>query len=137
MSDELIFIDSNVWLYSLFISPDDDDKQRQAAEIIDPCEPLISYQVIQEVLANVIRKLKPSQQKLHEILQGLLEDCTIIPITTELIQQALTLMDRYQVSFWDSLIISTALAGRATILYSEDMHDGLVIENQLTIKNPF
>lgn len=137
MSADVFFIDSNVWLYSMFISPDDEEKQRQAAEIIDACDPLISYQVIQEVLANVVRKHKPAKQELQRILQGFVADCTIISITPPLIEQAIELMDRYHVSYWDSLIISTALAGQATILYSEDMHDGLVVDQRLTIKNPF
>ncbi len=39
--------------------------------------------------------------------------------------------------FYDSLIVATALESECTILYSEDMQDGLLIENQLKIVNPF
>lgn len=92
--------------------------------------------MIQEVCANLIKKEKADLQKLRTILQGF-KDYTIIPISLDLVRQALDLIERNQVSYWDSLIISTALAGNATILYSEDMHDGLVIENRLTIRNPF
>lgn len=39
--------------------------------------------------------------------------------------------------FYDSLIVASALESECTILYSEDMQPGLVIENQLKIVNPF
>jgi predicted nucleic acid-binding protein len=38
---------------------------------------------------------------------------------------------------YDNLIVASALKSESTILYSEDMQDGLVIENQLKIVNPF
>jgi predicted nucleic acid-binding protein len=47
------------------------------------------------------------------------------------------LRETWQFSFWDSLIVSSALAGGAEILYSEDMSDGLSVENRLRISNPF
>lgn len=40
-------------------------------------------------------------------------------------------------SFWDSLIVASAILGEASILYSEDMQVGLIIENALQIVNPF
>jgi predicted nucleic acid-binding protein len=47
------------------------------------------------------------------------------------------LRDRYLISFWDSLIVASAVLGDATILYSEDMQDGLIINNSLQVINPF
>jgi predicted nucleic acid-binding protein len=44
---------------------------------------------------------------------------------------------KYSLSFWDSLIVASALAANAEILYSEDMQNGLLIENKLRIINPF
>jgi hypothetical protein len=43
----------------------------------------------------------------------------------------------YNLSFWDSLIIASALSGGGNTLYSEDMQNGLIISQQLTIINPF
>ncbi len=40
-------------------------------------------------------------------------------------------------SFWDSLIVSSALSGGCKVLYSEDMQHKLVINQRLTILNPF
>jgi predicted nucleic acid-binding protein len=54
----------------------------------------------------------------------------------ELLSQ-LTVMERYRFSFYDSLIIATALEASCTTLYSEDMQHGQLIENKLLIINPF
>jgi predicted nucleic acid-binding protein len=51
--------------------------------------------------------------------------------------QASQLRDRHSFSYWDSLIVASALAEGATVVYSEDMHSGLTVENQLQIINPF
>ena len=47
------------------------------------------------------------------------------------------LREAYSLSYWDSLIVATALEAGAAILYSEDMQDGLWINAQLQIINPF
>ncbi len=47
------------------------------------------------------------------------------------------LRSRYPFSFWDGLIVASALSADAEVLYSEDMQNGLLIENSLKIVNPF
>jgi predicted nucleic acid-binding protein len=49
----------------------------------------------------------------------------------------LNLAERYQYSYFDSLILASALEAGCQILYSEDLQDGQRIENQLMIVNPF
>jgi predicted nucleic acid-binding protein len=44
---------------------------------------------------------------------------------------------RYAVSFWDSLVIASALEAQASVLYSEDLQHEQVIEDRLKIINPF
>ena len=57
-------------------------------------------------------------------------------IDTAMILKAIETMRRYRLSFWDSLIIQSALHGGATILYTEDLQHGQVIET-LAVENPF
>ena len=47
------------------------------------------------------------------------------------------LREALSLSFWDSLILSSALLGGAEVLYTEDMADGMVVESRLKIVNPF
>src|SRR5690606_24555227 len=49
------------------------------------------------------------------------------------IERACQIADKYQYSFYDSLIIAVALSCNCKTLYSEDMQDGQVIENSLTM----
>jgi predicted nucleic acid-binding protein len=58
-------------------------------------------------------------------------------ITPKTIQSALNIVDQYGFSYYDSLIISSALESKSTILYSEDMSDGQVIDKKLRVVNPF
>jgi predicted nucleic acid-binding protein len=53
------------------------------------------------------------------------------------LRTASVLREQYAFSFWDSLIVSSALQADAVILYSEDMQDGLVVENRVRIIDPF
>ena len=45
--------------------------------------------------------------------------------------------ERYKFSFYDSVIVASALHARCKILYSEDLQHGQVIEKQLRVTNPF
>ncbi|WP_313889994.1 MULTISPECIES: PIN domain-containing protein [Nostoc] len=71
------------------------------------------------------------------MIQSLYRGCTVIEFNLTIFESASDIRSRYNFSFWDSLIISCALFARASILYSEDMQDGLVVAGQLEIVNPF
>jgi predicted nucleic acid-binding protein len=55
----------------------------------------------------------------------------------ETLMTASELRQRYSVSFWDSLVISSALQANVPVLYSEDLQHEQVIEDRLKIINPF
>ena len=61
----------------------------------------------------------------------------MIEIDYQIIVIASELRISYNLSFWDSLIVASALSCGADTLYSEDMQDGLIVSEQLTIINPF
>ena len=49
---------------------------------------------------------------------------------------ALRIARKYRYHIYDSLVIAAALEASCDVLYTEDMHDGQVIDG-LTIRNPF
>ena len=51
--------------------------------------------------------------------------------------KAIELKDKYNLQYYDALIIATALENHCNIIFSEDMQHNQIIENQLTIINPF
>lgn len=64
-----------------------------------------------------------------------ISEVTIISIVT--IRLAHKLKLKYYFSYWDSLVLATALQNHCDIIYSEDMQHQQIIDNKLTIVNPF
>ncbi|MEH2364644.1 PIN domain-containing protein [Nostoc sp.] len=141
------FVDSNIWLYRFILNPSDlsaIQKQQVATKITSQENLVVSTQVINEVCANLIRKAGFNNSQIQNLIEDFAEGCEILPVSLETLQYAVKLRvgvarrrHRYLFSFWDSLIVASAILGKATILYSEDMQDGLIIENTLQIVNPF
>jgi predicted nucleic acid-binding protein len=61
----------------------------------------------------------------------------LIPVNEQIIKLAHSILAKYNLQYFDSLIVASALEANCEILYSEDMQHELVIENQLKIINPF
>jgi predicted nucleic acid-binding protein len=137
---QLCFIDSNIWLYRFILNPRDTDatvKQQIATTITNQQNVLISTQVVNEVCSNLIRKAGFTNTQIQILIEELAQGCEILPVSIETLQTAVKLRDQYSLSFWDSLIVASAVLGDASILYSEDMQEGLILENTLQIVNPF
>jgi predicted nucleic acid-binding protein len=133
----VIFVDSNVWLYGYKIPSADGSKHRVALQIAQRNDVCLSSQVVNEVASNILRKFSGSEEYIKEIIEELYSDYNVVLILKEDILNAGVLRREYNFSYWDSLIVATALRANATELYSEDMQDGLVVRDQLTIRNPF
>ena len=61
----------------------------------------------------------------------------VMAIQRHTINKALSLKDLYGYSYYDCLIIASALESDCEILFSEDMTNEQIIENTLKIVNPF
>ena len=132
------FLDSNVLLYLMDESDPGKRKtaERLVAQGLRTGEAQISFQVVQETL-NVITRKVQIPTKLDDARRFLSE--VLIPLwrimpTHALYERALDIQARYRYSFYDSLIIAAALAAGCTRLYSEDLQHsqrigGLVIED--------
>ena len=68
------------------------------------------------------------------MLRGLL---AVHPVTIETHETGLLLAERYSLSTYDAMIAASALHADCDMLWSEDMQDGMVVENKLRITNPF
>ncbi|MFO8082817.1 MAG: PIN domain-containing protein [Desulfobacterales bacterium] len=133
MPDPESFIDTNILIYLL---SEDTDKTHRAEEIVR-AGGRISVQVLNE-LANVARrKLAMPWKEIEELLDLIQAVCTIDSLTVEIHERGMAVAEQYNLSFYDSLIVAAALLGKCNILYSEDMQDGLLIDQRLRIYNPF
>ena len=60
-----------------------------------------------------------------------------MPIGFETYKVSSKLRLDYKFSYWDSLIVSSAIESKCSILYSEDMQHNQIINERLKILNPF
>ncbi|MGR8934501.1 MAG: PIN domain-containing protein [Gammaproteobacteria bacterium] len=128
-----IFIDTNIIIYSL-------GKNSTKAHLAAPLflnSPTISTQVLSETTNVVSKRLGLSNEDIRRLIFWLEATCRIELISSTTINTALDIRERYQFSWYDSLIIATALESSCTILYSEDMQNGQLISASLRIVNPF
>jgi predicted nucleic acid-binding protein len=131
------FVDTNVWLYG-FIAGHDPGKQQQAMALIQAVPTIfVSTQVINEVCTNMLRKAQRSEEDLRNLIEDFYQLYHVVEIDRAQLLHASRLRERYALSYWDGLIVASALQSTTERLYSEDMQDGLVIEQRLHIVNPF
>ena len=86
---------------------------------------------------NLLRKAKRSEAEIREIICSFCSQHVVIDVDPDLLLDASELRTRYGFSYWDSVVVAAALSAGATVLVSEDMHDGLVVLERLRIVNPF
>jgi predicted nucleic acid-binding protein len=134
MSDR-VFLDTNVVIYGH--TNLDPVKQVIAQGLISIPFAFISTQVLQETANTLSKKLKKEWPDVQTVINELVSASTIYRNSETTILKAVSIAGKYKYSFYDSLIISAALECGCSVLYSEDMHDGQVIDNALTIINPF
>ena len=127
------FIDTNVLVY---VASGDPVKAERAEKIIADGG-TISVQVLNE-LANVARrKMRMSWSETHALLSIIRALLPVQPISVEIHETGLALAERYSLSIYDAMIAASALHAECDTLWSEDMHDGMVIQERLRIANPF
>ena len=97
----------------------------------------ISAQVLNEFAAVALRKLRLPLSDIREILNTVRAVCTVEPITAATHDRGLAVFERYKCSFYDALIIASALIVGAKLLYSEDLQHGQLIDRRLRVVNPF
>ena len=132
-----VFIDSNIWLYALVQKATEQEKQLKAkACIAESSDIILSTQVVNEVSINLMRKANKDNAFIQKFLVDFLNTYVVVAQTKEDILQAASLRQDYHLSYWDSLIVSCALANHCQILYTEDMQHGLHIASKLQIINP-
>lgn len=132
------FLDTNIWLYAL-ITGQDVTKAQRAYKLIThyAAAILVSTQVINEVCVNLIRHEQFTPAQTRDVILDYYARFPVIALGHTILVHATQLREQYHFSYWDSLIVASARAGQATLLFSEDMHNGLVVDQHLTIINPF
>jgi len=128
------FYDTNVLVYVI----GEKDERTVQAEALVASGGVVSVQVLNELTAVARRKLGMTWPDIEEVLAAIRVLCpSPVPLTLATHEAGLRIAAQYQFHIYDALIAAAALEVDCTTLYSEDLHDGQVIDERLTIRNPF
>jgi predicted nucleic acid-binding protein len=136
-----VFLDTNVFIYSVDSSPTDKQKAGIARDLVKQHirdgTGIISIQVLQEFYQVSTQKIQVplSTEDALEYMHYMAVLETVHPDFNMLVN-AVYLHKRLKLSFWDGLIVQAAAAANCTLLLTEDLQDGVHV-GELTIKNPF
>ena len=129
------FLDTNIAVY--LYSGDEPEKRGVALSFIEQNNSVVSTQVLSELANTLSRKFSLTFDVVAQAVGEVRDACTVVPVMPDTIEQALALVQKYRYSYYDSLILTAALAAGCETLATEDMQHGQVIEGVLTIRNPF
>jgi predicted nucleic acid-binding protein len=132
MSVDEAFFDSNVLIY---LTDEASGKSGRTEDLLADGG-VISVQVMNEFANAARRKVRLSWEETREFLDIFRATLKIVPLTLQTHERGLDLAERYGLSVYDGVIVAAALLADCRTLYSEDMHNGLVID-RLTIRNPY
>ena len=133
MSGTKAFFDTNILLYLM----SEDETKADRAEQCLAQGGVISVQVLNEFTSVASRKLKLSYPDIRDFLTTIRAMIPVESLSLATHDAALALAERYGFSFYDALIVSSALRAGCDRLYTEDLQDGQVIEQRLLVSNPF
>ncbi len=136
-----VFFDSNTLIYAIDSSPEGSHKSAKSRRLIrdhiQNGSGVISVQVIQEFYVVATQKIAlplSSDQALEYL--NYLSIMEIVKPDYEMVVTAVHIHKRFQISFWDAMIIQAAASARCDTILSEDLQDGFKI-NGLRVLNPF
>ena len=127
------FFDSNVLLY---VASGDPAKADRAERLIGDGG-MISVQVLNEITNVARRKMGMSWTETHAFLSLVRSLLPIQPLTIDVHETGLALAERYGLSIYDAMVAASAVHADCDTLWSEDMQDGMALDHQIRIVNPF
>lgn len=132
------FVDTNILLYAISTQPEEAEKNQKAKAILRDPDLTLSVQVLQEFYVQATRPTRTdplTHQEAAALIQYWLRHC-VVPLTVQVMQDALDIKKRCQTSYWDAAILAAAAVAGCSELLSEDLNPG---QNYDTIRviNPF
>ena len=128
-------VDSDISIYAH--TKQDERKRKIAHEILYTDLIIGNTQVINESINGFIKRFKIPLVEIQQILDQVFLYLPVETISSSTIQTGMKICNKYFYSYYDSLIIASALQNECSVLYSEDLQHNQKIEKTLTIINPF
>ncbi len=135
MSAKPLFLDTNILVYGY--TGQDEAKRDIANALISGGRAMVSAQVINEFCNTLRRKFPQQFLQANAALEELAACLPVATLDYTSAQAAVQLSLRFGWSFYDSLIVAVAREAGCSVVLTEDMQHGLVVDGQLRIENPF
>jgi len=122
----MTFVDTNILLYAISTEPEEAQKNQKARAILSGADFTLSVQVLQEFYVQATRPTR-TDPLTHEEATALIQYWLrhrIVPLTVQVMQDALDIKKRYQTSYWDAAILAAAVSAGCSELLSEDLNPG-------------
>ena len=137
------FFDTNILIYA--IDRSEPEKQSQARALLSSAVEngtgVLSAQVLGEFFTiststSPRHARQPISRAEAELVIARLSVLPVVPLDLALVQRAVSTCQRYQISYWDALIIAAAERADCTRILSEDLNAGQSY-NGISLVNPF
>ena len=112
------FVDTNILLYAISTQPEEAEKNQKAKAILRDPDLTLSVQVLQEFYVHATRPTR-ADPLTHEEATALIQYWLrhrIVPLTVQVMQDALDIKKRYQTSYWDAAILAAAASSGSSEL---------------------
>jgi len=133
------FVDTNIIVYAHDVTAGEKNKRAKdlLIELWDTRKGCFSIQVLQEFYVTITKKVaspvKPTDA--YRIISALSSWTTHVPKTEDILM-AIDIQQKYNISFWDALIICSAVMLKCDVIWSEDLNNKQLYEG-IIVLNPF
>jgi len=138
--NDRFFLDTNILVYSFDQPPShkSETADRLIREALATGRGVISYQVVQEFFNAAYRRFPDPMrvEQAEQFLSAVLRPLWVVHSSPALCLKALQILERFQLEWYDALIVAGAIEAKCGILYSEDIQNGQKFED-VEVRNPF
>lgn len=129
------FVDTGVLSY--VYSKDEPEKQERVISALESEIVVTSTQVINELTWFMNTAHGVDLHRIHIIVDSLFDIFEVVQTTKKTMDKSFVLCHDLKCSYWKALALSSALEAGCSFCYTEEFQNGLVVENELKIVNPF
>ena len=136
MSAKQIFVDTSILVYAHDIDAGEkyEIAKKQLGGLWEiPITPAVSVQVLREFYVNLLKKevaLEEAKQAVVDYMRW-----TVVENSVALLLKGIEVQEKWQLSFWDALILAAAIQAKAKVLWSEDFAHRRLYD-QVRVINP-
>jgi predicted nucleic acid-binding protein len=139
MKDNRAFVDTNIFIYASLEEKQQGDKRDKSIALLQSLSDKVVYintQVLHEIYSVMLRH-GIDEKEIQDKLSVIIRETKLSVIRLKTVKRCWDMRQKYKYSYWDCLILASALENDCAFVYSEDMQHNQIIGQSLRIINPF